>query len=294
MEGRITKVSELPDWFDTNKYSAAVHLDARGWYEQIVVRRHCHWMVWYSDSPGDIKIESDFYGFKPADFLLAVRSKPIFKFFGGRFHKSMASQVEDYDNVSSSKNPPGISAINAHDLESLILQLEPQRQEEFLNLLRIRREHFSSLDYERKPPAYPNWFFDSMETSGFKAIKIDPILPDKVLKDSFALYLSSKLQPSESFLKAKPKRSNMFLEWRNCGLLQYMDLAIWSIETDTSITNKVLAHGIFPKNYEKGEENIRTTTQRHAERILDDGIEVSVFIRSLQAYAALEDYLASQ
>ena len=80
------------------------------------------------------------------------------------------------------------------------------------------------------------------------------------------------------------------MEWCNCGLLQYLDLSIWSIEEDRSITNKALAHGIFPNNYDKGEENIRTTTKKHASNILDEGIESAVFMSRLRAYAALEEY----
>ena len=78
------------------------------------------------------------------------------------------------------------------------------------------------------------------------------------------------------------------VEWCDCGLLQYIDLTLWSMEVGTSITNKALASGIFPNNSEKGEENIRTTTKKHARAILEDNIQDSMFIPTLRAYAQFE------
>jgi hypothetical protein len=45
MAKRIKRVSDLPDWFDLNKYSDAKFLDAAGWYEQLSVRRDIQTMI---------------------------------------------------------------------------------------------------------------------------------------------------------------------------------------------------------------------------------------------------------
>ena len=298
MGKRITKGSQLPDWFDTYKYEAAINLDARGWYEQIYVRHMCYMMIWSSEIPESLKLMKDsFYGFKQTDFLRAVRAKPIYDFFGSEFLESITRQIagpHDTEEIKTT-DPPGISGISPFDVGSLMLQLDQDRQKEFLHWLEVKRITFSSLENSECPiPQFPDWFGKPLEGGGFVAVKIDPILPDKVLRESFDLYLADKVTPSEPWFKSKPKRSNMFVEWCNCGLLQYVDLMLWSMETKTQITNKALATGIFPNNFEKGEENVRTTTKKHAKRLLKDDIETSLFMHTLAAYAQLEDYLANQ
>ena len=297
MSLRITKSTELPEWFDTKKYGNAIQLDARGWYEQIVTRRRCYQMVWHAViEDGDLE-DNAIYGIKPSALLNAVRSNPIFDFFGSHYQESINRNlhIKSVDQSDGEKHPPGISGINANDVANLILRLPNHRKSEFLDWLAVMLGKYSksyeSIDYSEE---LPDWLMEPLQGLGFRAVKVDHALPDKVLRQSFALYLQQNLQPSEPYLKGKPKRSNMFLEWCNCGLLQYMDLETWSLETDTEITNKALARGIFPDNVEKGEENIRTTTKTHAERFLDEGIEVSVLMHTLRAYAELEDFLAGQ
>lgn len=297
MSRRITRSRDLPSWFDTSKYANAIRLDARGWYEQIVVRQECFHMVWHATIEDDDLDDDSIYGIKPSALLSAVRSRPIFAFFGSEYQLSIqkALQVRSNEDSIGKDHPPGVSGITLIDVANLVSQLPSTRQAEFLNWLDDAMQRYSnSFEHIRHSTSDPEWLVESISGLGFHPIKIDSNLPDKILRESFDLYLQHNLQLPDWFLKGKPQRSNMFLEWCNCGLLQYMDLQTWSLETDTTITNKVLARGIFPDNLEKGEENIRTTTKKHAERILDEGIEVSTFMATLKAYAQLEDYIANQ
>lgn len=293
MGKRITSAANLPDWFDTTNYEKALRLDARGWLEQLETRRMCHDMVWHSDTPEDLQV-SVIYGFKPNDFLTAVRATPIFPYEGSQYQKSIRKNLgyEETPQVSVPAAPPGISGITAYDVGSIMLDMEPERQKEFLRWLEIKRARFSSLKNREQPrPQYPDWFFEPLETWRFSPVHISAAFPDQILRQSFDLFVSRQREKLEPLLIQKAKRSNTFLEWCNCGLLQYLDLAVWTIQEDTDITNKALVRGIFPNNVEKGEENIRTTTKKHASIILDGGIERGIFLDNLRAYAQLEDYL---
>ena len=297
MSGKITKATDLPSWFDTSKYANAIRLDARGWYEQIVVRRKCFSMVWHAVIEEDDLEDDAIYGFKPSALLKAVRSDPIFNFFGSQFQDSLdwALNARVANAPVNEKHPPGISGVTPIDVANLILRLPNKRQGDYLKWLKATiDQHSNGIGGIEYSATEPEWLLQPLTGLGFHPIKFNPELPDKILRESFDLYLQHNLQLPDWFLKGKPQRSNTFLEWCNCGLLQYMDLQTWSLETDTTITNKALARGIFPDNPEKGEENIRTTTKNHAERILDDGVEVSNFMATLKAYAQLEDYLAKK
>ncbi len=45
MTSRIKNISELPKWFQLDKYKAAKKLDAAGWYEQFAIREPNNAMV---------------------------------------------------------------------------------------------------------------------------------------------------------------------------------------------------------------------------------------------------------
>ena len=293
MDKRITRAEDLPDWFDPGKYSGAIHLDARGWLEQLSARRVCYMAVWYLDEPHYLQ-ESDVYGFPPADLLAALRETPIFPYNGSRFDRSLKSRL-GYDEMAKAEQPstpPGIKRLTPSDIASSMLQMKPKRQKEFLRWLDIKRIRFSSnKNREKPPPEYPDWFFEPVPSRPYVQAVLDVSVPRKLLDRGFDLFVSKERERIKDYLIQKDQRANTFLEWCNCGLLQYIDLMIWSIQEDTTITNKALAYGIFPNNYEKGEEDIRKTTQKHALNILDDGIEVAVFMSRLRSYAALEDYL---
>ena len=288
MSSRITTPAGLPEWFDTTKYVDAILLDARGWYEQIVTRRQCYSMVWHARIEDDDLDDDSIYGVKPSELLNAVRSNPIFDFFGSEFHEAINSKLAKWtlDQPDHDIGPPGVRGITALDVANLIRELSVDERSEFLQWLEARLDEdphgFHSIKYSETDP---EWITKPLGGLTSHPVTVSSYLPDKLLRESFDLYLKHniprldhsffKSKSDPSYLKGKPKRSNMHLEWCNCGLLQYMDLQTWSLETDTAITNKALASGIFPNNFEKGEENIRTTTKNHSEHILDEGVEVS-------------------
>lgn len=286
MGKRITHAADLPEWFDTTKYGKALQLDARGWYEQLTVINLCYEIT---EELLELTDPDDFYGFIPVEFLSAVRGSPIFSYYSSRFEQPI-----DHPIQYQLEYPPGILGITAYDIGSIILEWEPKRQKEFLDWLEFKRVQHSSPKNHKLPRSRVPWLFKPLKGRYITPIEITPELPDQVLRQSFELFVSQQREKFDSCFLDKDKRANTFLEWYNCGLLQYLDLAIWSIQENTSITNKALARGIFPRNYDKGEENIRTTTKKHASTILGGGTKSGVSMRTLWAYARLEDFLESQ
>ncbi len=292
MSKRITHADELPSWFNTGKYEGAIHLDARGWLKQLQFRQLCRDLV--SDSAPEELENREPYGFKLVEFLSAIRTNPIFSADDSRFEQLIYDGIGDENYpIGQRAYPPGIFGITAYDIGDIILEWDSERQKEFMHWLEFRRAHDTNpgKNYPRRPKI--QWVFQPLETDNIKPIRVAAMYPDHVLRQSFELFVSKEREKIDPSFLVKAKRSNMYLEWCNCGLLQYLDLKIWSIQKNTSITNKALAWGIFPKNYEKGEENIRTTTKKHATMILNSGIKSTMSMSMLWAYARLEDFLES-
>lgn len=295
MGKRITRTDDLPEWFESSKYDDATRLDARGWHEQLNIRRLCHEMLEESEGDDDEEGLLDFYGCEPADFLSAVRASPIFTYRGSKFERCVEESMgSDHPIRYQSAYPPGIFGITPIDILTIILEWEPKLREEFLDWL--QSDNALSPSQTRKYPPRPtrNWVFKPLTSRYITPIQINPNFPDKVLQKSLSLFISRQREVEGSESPLKDKRSNTFMEWCDCGLLQYLDLKIWSFQEKTNITNKALAQGIFPNNYEKGEENIRTTTKKHAAMILSPRTNSAISMAVLLADARLEHFLVSQ
>ncbi len=293
MGKRITNADGLPDWFGPNRYAEAIHLDARGWLKQLHFRELCHDIVSYS-SPEEL-VSSEPYGFKIVEFLSAVRANPIFDDDDSQYEQLIDGIGGcDLPIDLQSNYPPGLFGITAYDIGDIILEWDCERQKDFMRWLEYRRVQGAKQKNRGFPRPRVSGLFEPLETDHIKPIRIAAMFPDDVLRKSFELFVSKEQEKLDPLFIGKAKRSNTFLEWCNCGLLQYLDLVIWSIQESTSITNKALVQGIFPINYEKGEENIRSTTKKHAAIILGPRPEPGMSMSTLWAYARLEDFLESQ
>jgi len=289
---RITRANDLPIWFDTSKYEFATQLDSVGWYEQLEIRGLCQEIVLTAEK--DIESLNDFYECNSTEFLSAIRADPLFSYRGSKFQHCVEEWMGFNDPVKyQSAYPPGIFGITPLDIRDIMWEWEPKLQKEFLDWLQVDNAPGSSATRKKPPRPRRNWVFRPLTSRYITPIQINPNFPDKVLQKSLSLFISRQREVEGSESPLKDKRSNTFNEWCNCGLLQYLDLAIWSLQENTSITNKAFAQGIFPNNYEKGEENIRTTTKKHAAMILIHRTESGMSMAVLFAYARLEGFLRS-
>ena len=300
MAKRLTKVSDLPDWFNTENYTGILKLDARGWYEQLSIRELCYNMV-RCQIEGDLLYEGELangellelFGCDPAEFLEAVRTSPILLFRDSKFEQCVEEIMGfDYPGIYQREYPPGVHGITPMDIRGIMRGWGPQLRDEFLNWVQssLKKQKVSG---KRVHPPSPqrNWVFRPVTLRNRKPIMVNAFLPRKVVRRSLDQFIAQEMAHNSTNPFPKELRSNTFLEWCNCGLLQYIDLKIWSLQEKTRITNKVLAQTIFPKNPDKGEENIRTTTKKHAAMILDMGSMMNDRMSVLLAYARLEGLL---
>jgi hypothetical protein len=80
--------------------------------------------------------------------------------------------------------------------------------------------------------------------------------------------------------QAKAKREKpSYKNWARYGLLPYLDLLIWSMETDTNIIDRVMSAAISA--YDAGEGNLRTTLAPLAAELMSS-------LSALQALVAVQ------
>ena len=94
---------------------------------------------------------------------------------------------------------------------------------------------------------------------GMDPVIVDLNFPDKVLLDTFKQYLVTRRAESKTEHLSKPFRQQDFYDWSRFGVLPYLDLKLWEMETGNKIPYRVYADAIY-RSTEGGEETVRKTT----------------------------------
>ncbi len=278
-----------PKWFDLNKYKDVAKLAARGWYKNIYIRRV---ILRYIEDGRTLDSMSARNNDNIDNVIALLRSNPVFDKPSKDWLSAMPS-LQDANIIKDlitdqTFHSPAIERLSPETALHLVSSLPKKRQQVFIEKVAENMEHQGEIDKAERQSGtsynlgirLPSWMSNPFEEDVFSAasIYISYFLPKKIMIDAFKAYLEriSSLLPPQ-----KPFRQNRFLEWADCGLLPYIDLLIWEVENDVNPTNRerALALGNL------GEENIRKTTQRNAELVLDDGIEGRILIATLAAYA---------
>lgn len=267
MTKRIKHVSELPTWFQLNKYEFATNLDALGWYEQFFVRGT--FLYHARDMRENHEVFPD--DFKQA--MQASREKPHTIIESDQRLANYCTMVSSCPLITLKKNSTKglmtIKSITMRDYIGFKFFLRPER-------IKYIEDWYNMPDSKKQ--IYPKdapWFNEPISNSftaqfgnSLDTVNIDLRSPDSFLIESFKNYLAEKRKTIAAFTK-KHLRESDFNHWITLAILPYLDLIIWSIETETHIPNRVLADALYPHG-EKGEETIRKTTSHLAEALLDN------------------------
>ena|SRR3990167_6036759 len=271
MTKRIKSVSELPKWFDLKKYEFTKSLDALGWYEQFYVRGT------FLYHARDMRKNNEVF---PEDFkqaMQASRENPNTVIDSDPRIENYCTLEETLAPVhplkalkqNSTRGLKTIKSITMRDYIGLKGLMRPDR-------IQYIENWFYMPDHEKEffPEDAP-WFNEPIchsYTPRFghsqDVVLINLRLPDSLLIESFKEHLADKRKTVDVFTK-KHIRESDFNHWANLGVLPYLDLIIWAIETETQIPNRILADALYPSG-DKGEETIRKTTSQLAESLLDN------------------------
>lgn len=277
MAKSIKHVSELPKWFSLEKYETAKSLDAAGWYEQLSVRSGMITLMkpppwWNGCKPSDFS-KTDTHSMK---VLELIRAKPILNiadnmtlkacFLGGIMHELKSKDLRYSFGVHLT------TVRNLYWTENNIKEDKRAHArgffEQIFNYVCTDLEKPFTFKYECE-----DWIDEPVdelvENNNSKLnITVNMLLPDKVLIEQFKQLLQcTRNQLTYVGRVIENVEKPNFSAWCEHGVLPYLDLHIWQIETGMKIPNRVMADAIFPPG-EGGEEKIRKTTKELADNLL--------------------------
>lgn len=265
MTRRIKHVSELPRWFNLEKYVAAKDLNITGWYQQLVIRKSA--MLHAKN------INQEVFRLMRENPIINIENHGI---FWNWFH--------DAQQRLSMHNPH--YALGVHSLTI----------NEFINiedgLLSERLHYARGWKNNRSNPnpffPYEHWIDEPVYNSAkpkhypVRAIYVNLGLPDVVLIEHFKECLARLREHTDTHHVQKYYRKFDTHNWLKYGILPYLDLIIWGKEIDVSIPNRVMADAIYPPGI-GGEETVRKTTSELASVLIDQ-----MTLNQLGSEAALE------
>lgn len=278
----------LPDWYDLKKYEGLKYLNSAAWYE-LLLQRHAHLI--YLEING-----IEFYGKDKniiLDTLIASRNNPLYLLnddeeiflFGGGKLDALKNDINSFNDMSFGIAP--ITLMRLFQIESwydeeIKLRLRKWvdqllkgkigvgkgfKSEEETNFIKsfIHEPISSSL----KKHGSTSMGDISLELSkrGAQFVEIDFRLPDQALLQQFKQHLSDYRQKFPDSSESGNYKYPDFNKWIDFGILPFLDLKIWQLQTSKKIPYRVLADAIYPTG-EKGEEMVRKTTQKIAKTVM--------------------------
>lgn len=298
MAKRIRRVSDLPGWFQLEKYIDTAKLDAAGWYEQLSVRSECFGMLELF-IPDNLQAESPY---KLSEyFLLAlegIRETPIVDVKSNIIFKIYFSRGSLSDFKDGSKHAHyslGVHSLTCREL-NIMENLMTSGRRKYLRRWNEQFEHTSDDTINKEfTYVYKSW----MDAPIYKShipfhkksvpIMVDLKLPDTLLLSAFKQWLTNIREERQTTTTMNRYRKPDFDSWIKFSILPWLDLTIWQKEVSVTIPNRVMADAIFTLG-EGGEEVVRKTTKPLALKLIEDKESNGHPLTSLGAQAAYELY----
>lgn len=263
-KNEIKSKSELPKWFNSSKYKAVSTFGATDWARQI------HFRVELVSYISDLQLYDPCSECHDEDYVLGdiciccqeeidysneTWKKELYEKLKeeieGKFEKIHECPIiDDSRDMESymSLYLAGVRDMNMRDLLDIHKDVEDEFKysRTYIDYLQMGSERENALKKMKKPNFNNN--VQPTEYYGGQDIAIMTRLdyPDEVLISDFCTLIKKLRKERSVTVNEKKLRKEDFSKWCRYGLLQYLDLYIWSLLTDKTIPNRVLALAIFP------------------------------------------------
>lgn len=268
MTSRIKNISELPQWFRLDKYKAAKKLTAAGWYEQFSIRNQLmEWLTAEVEPQHQETLKAAL-----AEAFAALRETPIFDIKSeGKSKLSMLFYFPDAESICKNHNHiPAVHPMTLEEFDSVRRGIDPKK---LAYVTHWANQFYSDDPPDPRPYKYEEWIRRPLNHSatpetkdennfgfrGMDSVTVDLNFPDKILIENFKQYLAARRAESKTENLSKTNRQQDYYDWARFGVLPYLDLKLWELETGNKIPLRVIADAIYPIG-EGGEETVRKTT----------------------------------
>lgn len=269
---KIKSIGDIPKWFDIDNYRAAESFGAIDWYAQLKQRQFIFTLLDYrKDKSSDLSKQAEKSFELNIEHLRGkdIRLTNIPNFFGDR---SLAEHLKSEKQVIHS-----LTFRHLHDHAKNFDALD-QPTEKWLNRLNSQCEETPyTKNNEVDQPLILSTYLSPKEHIATANVNLN--LPDALLIKGFASWLE-QVRRSRGEFTNKRYHQPVLKRWAQNGLLPFIDLEIWRLETGSKLPDRIMAATLFPR-LDFGEENIRKSTRPLAQSLMND-------LSELQAIAALE------
>ncbi|WLG45973.1 DUF6387 family protein [Pseudomonas sp. FP1740] len=262
----------MPDWYGLENYLSAVTFDEKEWYRQLALRMYLLTLLKIrKDDPELAQEVTEIFARDVQNMRgCAVEHAHIPDFFG---HLGFEQHLAEKKS--------GVRSLTYHRL--LKKAARPTIFEDPKQWLAA-----NSKDSEFRPSTTdPQLLFIRSLTGSnrrFAYVEIDMDLPDKLLVDSF----TAELQKIRTHLSNRPDKTKYhrpkIQNWARYGLLPYLDLLIWELETRTNIPTEMMAFAI-KTGYVADTRQLTDTVIPLAKRLMNGGLEELLDIIAIEAGA---------
>ncbi|MEQ1525990.1 MAG: DUF6387 family protein [Gallionella sp.] len=252
----VRRLSDLPKWFDLSKYKNASTLDHAGWYKNLCARKNALKLLNSTSFKQMLQKDSQNENMKGImSGLKSIRNTPVFSdsSFKGKspwlFHAPIYTEF-------------GVQQMTVYDLYFAGSRIEEAKQKYARIVIAAAgdgEDYYNALLWTEQEKEWKTNPMDDVLSASL--IKVNLKLPENMLVEQFRAYLK-KLNG-----KAKKVEKLEFDKWIKFGVLPYLDLKIWELESGETIINRVMADAIFPSG-EGGEDAVRKTTAKLAKELL--------------------------
>lgn len=260
---KVDRVKDLPKWFDLSNYKRASEFTAAQWYEQL--ERRSQFFPGSNEPPHDEVSWAVFFG-----SLESIRAEPL-AFRRGRQGFVPASPVRSLSLIDlMMQSFRDEIALNEGKCTSASVERWRALGDPHIGLVdgvRLSRTPLEVNFY--KPTSLP-----------IPMIQVDLAATDAALKKAFDIWLKQARNAGPKTDK-KPIKP-LYNRWSKYGLLPYLDLLIWSMETGISIPDRIYSAATAANDYDMGESSFRKTVVPLAAALMQD-------LTELQALAAVEE-----
>lgn len=280
---KIDRINDLPEWFDLSKYQGCETFGAAEWLEQ-VERRHDLLVLHplYNERISQhgeqqwLEFALEFWALTINESAKRVRERPVDSPSKGKISEWMAH----------ADNQP-IRSVRVMDLVwQGTRDLEAERNGRAAKGISKRWAAINpssisvwdSVEHATSPLSLNYYDEEGSHYSGggneIPIIQVDLGASDAALKEAFSTWLRGARAGQK---KSSPKRGKpLYDRWARYGLLPYLDLKIWEMETDNDIPDRIMSAAI--SRYDAGESNLRKTVAPLADGLMRDLSEIKSLV----------------
>jgi hypothetical protein len=258
---KIDRVEDLPDWFEIENYRGAENFGAVDWYQHLALRRYLITLQQYQHEAHQKLRESAAATF--ARYVIHTRETSVDR-------AQIPSTIANPQTLRDDKK--GVAHLTFRHLQDHALNNSD---------LKVPRKWFADmsergLTFEVGPTpmdkplfltGYPGYVIEQYGTA-----RVDLDYPDAILMEGFKEWLA-ETRALKGQQQAKKYHRPNFRRWARYGILPYLDLTIWAIETESHIPDRVMAAAVLPR-LDFGEGNLRKTIAPLADSLMNDLTEL--------------------